>query len=48
LADPSGRLLEGSDYPLLFDFALKRHLRLGGKRLAPAVFETRRFFTTGG
>lgn len=31
-------------HPPLFDFVLKRHLRLGGKRLAPAVFETRRFF----
>lgn len=31
-------------HPLLFDFVLKRHLRSGGKRLASAVFETRRFF----
>ncbi|HXV30316.1 MAG TPA: hypothetical protein VD840_08295 [Sinorhizobium sp.] len=30
--------------PLLFDFVLKRHLSSAGKRLAPAVFETRRFF----
>ena len=30
--------------PLLFDFVLKRHLASGGKRLPPAVFETRRFF----
>lgn len=32
-------------HPLLFDFVLKRHLRLAGKSLAPAVFETRRFFS---
>ncbi len=31
--------------PLLFDFALKRHLRSGGKRLAAQMFETRPFFT---
>ena len=30
--------------PLLFDFVLKRHLRSRGKRLAAAVFQTRRFF----
>lgn len=30
--------------PLLFDFLLKRHLSLGGRRLAVSVFETRRFF----
>jgi hypothetical protein len=30
--------------PLLFDFVLKRLLRAGGKRLAPAVFHTRDFF----
>jgi predicted TIM-barrel fold metal-dependent hydrolase len=30
--------------PLLFDFALKRHLRSNGKRLPAAVFETRAFF----
>ena len=30
--------------PLLFDFVLKRRLKVGGKRLAPAVFETRRRF----
>jgi mannonate dehydratase len=30
--------------PLLFDFALKRHLRAGGRRFAASVFETRRFF----
>lgn len=30
--------------PLLFDFVLKRHLRVGDKRLAAAVFETRPFF----
>lgn len=30
--------------PLLFDFVLKRTLRSGGRRLGPAVFETRRFF----
>ena len=34
-------------HPLLFDFVLKRHLRLGGKRLASTVFETRRFFERG-
>ena len=34
-------------HPLLFDFVLKRHLRLAGRRLAPAVFETRRFFERG-
>ncbi len=33
-----------SHNPLLFDFVLKRHLRINGKRLAPAVFETRAFF----
>lgn len=32
-------------HPLLFDFALKRHLRLDGKGLAPAVFKTRGFFS---
>jgi len=31
-------------HPLLFDFVLKRQLTHAGKRLAPAVFETRRFF----
>jgi mannonate dehydratase len=31
--------------PLLFDFVIKRHLALEGRRLAAAVFETRRFFT---
>lgn len=30
--------------PLLFDFVLKRHLFSNGRRLAPSVFETRRFF----
>jgi mannonate dehydratase len=30
--------------PLLFDFALKRHLTSDGKRLAAIVFETRGFF----
>lgn len=34
-------------HPLLFDFVLKRHLRLGGKGLAKAVFETRRLFDDG-
>jgi len=29
---------------LLFDFVLKRSLRVGNKRLAPGVFETRDFF----
>ena len=31
-------------HPLLFDFVLKRHLQYAGKRLAPAIFETRDFF----
>jgi mannonate dehydratase len=30
--------------PILFDFVLKRHLKSRGKRLAPGIFETRRFF----
>lgn len=30
--------------PLLFDFVLKRHLRLDGRRLATSIFETRRVF----
>ncbi len=30
--------------PLLYDFVLKRSLRLNGKPLAKAVFETRRVF----
>ena len=30
--------------PLLFDFALKRHLRSNGKRLSNRVFETRAYF----
>ena len=30
--------------PLLFDFALKRLLRDGGRRLAPTVFASRRVF----
>lgn len=30
--------------PLLFDFVLKRTLKLKGQRFAPALFETRRFF----
>jgi uncharacterized protein len=30
--------------PILFDFALKRHLRSNGKALAKGVFETRAFF----
>ncbi len=30
--------------PLLFDFALKRHLRANGKALSRSVFETRSFF----
>jgi uncharacterized protein len=33
--------------PLLFDFVLKRSLRLRGKALAARVFETRRFFEGG-
>ena len=31
--------------PLLFDFVLKRHLTVGGKRLAAGVFETKPFFS---
>ncbi|MFA6310521.1 MAG: amidohydrolase family protein [Sterolibacterium sp.] len=34
-------------HPLLFDFVLKRHLRLDGRGLAASVFETRRMFATG-
>jgi mannonate dehydratase len=30
--------------PLLFDFVLKRSLRMNGKPLAASVFETREFF----
>jgi predicted TIM-barrel fold metal-dependent hydrolase len=33
--------------PLLFDFVLKRSLRLNGKAFAARVFETRRFFEGG-
>jgi mannonate dehydratase len=33
-----------SHNPLLFDFALKRLLRLGEHQFPPSVFETRRFF----
>jgi uncharacterized protein len=33
--------------PLLFDFALKRHLRSNGKSFSRPVFETRRFFEGG-
>ena len=32
---------------LLFDFVLKRHLRVGGRQLSSRVFETRRFFAPG-
>jgi mannonate dehydratase len=32
--------------PLLFDFALKRHLRSNGKSLSARVFHTRAFFDT--
>jgi len=31
--------------PLLFDFVLKRNVRVNGKGFAAAVFETRAFFT---
>lgn len=31
--------------PLLFDFVLKRHLRVGGQGLAADIFHTRDFFT---
>lgn len=34
-------------HPLLFDFVLKRHLRIGGQGLARSVFETRRIFAGG-
>lgn len=34
--------------PLLFDFVLKRNLRVNGRQLAPAVFETRAFFEPRG
>ena len=34
--------------PLLFDFVLKRHLRVNGRQLAPSVFETRVFFAPRG
>jgi mannonate dehydratase len=30
--------------PLLFDFVLKRHLRVGKHSLPAGIFETRRFF----
>lgn len=30
--------------PWLFDFVLKRHLRVGDKKFLPEVFQTRRFF----
>jgi mannonate dehydratase len=30
---------------LLFDFVLKRHLVVAGKRFAASVFETRPFFS---
>jgi mannonate dehydratase len=33
--------------PLLFDFVLKRHVQVGGRRLGKQVFETRRFFEPG-
>jgi len=33
--------------PLLFDFVLKRSLRLKGKALSRGAFETRRFFEGG-
>jgi uncharacterized protein len=32
--------------PLLFDFMLKRSVRVGGRGLSASVFETRRHFTT--
>jgi uncharacterized protein len=51
---PDQKLIEGSlapvlsaireHNPLLFDFVLKRHLRLAAKRFATRVFETRSFF----
>ncbi|MBF0296803.1 MAG: amidohydrolase [Magnetococcales bacterium] len=31
-------------HPLLFDFVLKRHLAVGGRRFAAGIFETRPFF----
>ncbi len=36
------------DNPLLFEFLLKRHLRVGNKRLANSVFETARHFEAAG
>jgi mannonate dehydratase len=33
--------------PLLFDFLLKRHLKVGTARFAPQVFESRRVFEGG-
>jgi len=33
--------------PLLFDFVLKRSLRLEGRALSKSVFQTRRFFEGG-
>lgn len=47
LLDPAaaGVINELQGYnPLLFDFVLKRHLRLDGAGLSPSVFETRPFF----
>lgn len=41
------RALRGHD-ALSFDFALKRHLRIGGRRLAAAIFEGARLFATTG
>ena len=34
--------------PLLFDFVLKRHLKVGGKRFSNTVFHSRRVFDTWG
>jgi hypothetical protein len=33
--------------PLLFDFVLKRSLKIDGKRLSPVAFESRRVFQNG-
>ncbi len=40
--EPLRRIREHN--PLLFDFVLKRHLRIGKQRLSRVVFETRRLF----
>jgi mannonate dehydratase len=44
--EPLRRIREHN--PLLFDFVLKRRLRLGDARLPTSVFETRKMFDRGG